>query len=315
MNNDRRSWIILVTVLLTIALIIAVTSYVGLIDIRSAISSWIFELLTAVSVQLLSFFNNRSLSKGPIREALANHYKRLNENIFIPLRDGQYSPQVFPRPLGQLYRIQFSWIFPTLMSNDYWDKAAQHLKKDIPDYVDRLKEVERQGKEYDNELASFRESSERAVQNKLETVAEVTPQILFRGSILISHVMELIETSWLQIQDKWPDGLKTELANLQSFLLKPRVDEREGEQNIFLDSTPVARGLTQDQTKEMVRIIIEFVSNESMIRTVRRFVQLRQELEDKGRTLSSEIGKIAHSIDDNQYTTIVSCCKQIMHQF
>ncbi len=47
----------------------------------------------------------------------------------------------------------------------------------------------------------------------------------------------------------------------------------------------------------------------------RGLAERRQAIEDRARSLSSDIGKIAHSIDDNQYTTIVGCCKRIMRQY
>jgi hypothetical protein len=116
--------------LVAIGLIILALSYSGLIDFRSAVSSWIFELLTAISVQLLTFYNSRSSTKSEVRAALAEHYNRLNVNVFTPLPTAtflQRTPEWWG--ISQLYQILFVWDVSQIEQSDFWDGSRRYCPR------------------------------------------------------------------------------------------------------------------------------------------------------------------------------------------
>ena len=168
---------------------------------------------------------------------------------------------------------------------------------------------------YNRELKEFRDSKEHSITEKLGNVTEVTPQILLRNSVTLSNIMQVIEMSWIQLQEKWPDQVAEGLDNLKIFQLRPRVDVKDGEKWLFFDSCCVGRGLSEDQTKEITQIITDFVKDDSTLKTMHGFLQTKRKLEDRGRRLTNEIGKVVRSINDDQYSTIVECCKKIRSQY
>ncbi len=288
--------------------LLAVTAYalfLRLIDIPLATTLIVVELTSGLFLQVTALVARRSALSGQVREALNAHYVRLSDNVFARLSNPQFMARVSDATTP-FYRMEFSWDVPQIKSDPFWADAEMHLAMDIPDFRDKFEDLEGRARAYNREFVSFRASTQTWIEESLSHAGSVS-EVLTEGAVLRANSVGLVEETWLSLVGKTPAQVQDQLEHIWTFL-KPG---KRGTDRYF-GSYYVANLPSEEKTEELRKILDVIIRDNAILLQLNRFSKRKNALEEESKKVLAEVRRIVFLIQDDRYTTKVSCCKEVM---
>ncbi|MEN6395964.1 MAG: hypothetical protein ABFC78_05720 [Methanoregula sp.] len=310
-------------------------------EVITAISAVVFGISAAFVAIWIAYYSPQATQskiekKKYLKEKRNEHYKRLNQEIFMPL-----SKMIFLRRNNtstnelQMLTLEFISFDETLLK-----KGINHLKIDSPEGFVEYGALHERVKNYNFDLQNLYDGLDATIRNEFDGILEVsmeyTPEQDF-FILNITPIKKIILVLFLRylgkimdfdkelIQKNCKSAIISDINNHASvgfFGKRPFLIFGISVTNVHFDLPVDLKNPGQGMTQQFIeaeksnnitqQAIIEHIcsiaSNESVFKKLKNILNDRNQLLETEKKLSIKFKQISESIDKGDYETIGECC-------
>ena len=264
----------------------------------------------------------RQQNERAAAERRRQRYARLNESVFIPLREyrGSSVPSTFDHdPWNQL---KFSYDLSQIRGSAFFEECAKHLQQEAPGVISAASDIESRVTALNNSANDYRNRTATSkVREALEIVFEDRRDVQIADSYTnrpnqayLPGLMNFLGASWIN------PVMYYDAANyaLDSSLVNRIVEARDDfsshfeDQKVIIEGTHVATLPTEALRESLVRSVKELRKNVIVLQGIVDLARTKRELikriDDEVR---NPLKTITNLIESERYTTVCEDCHNL----
>lgn len=253
----------------------------------------------------------------PVTEALRRHRQRLNESVFIPLRDHVGGTPVERGYGAEWAEAKFSFNMSHIRKSPYFADALKHLSIDIPRYPMWLTQMEMDSFKLSKKVERFQKGIEQTMRDRLSFIAPEGLGPDFKGVISYNLILSYGYARWFTLLHAYLDPQNRRTFSLETVanIAPPTLDWRKTDNKhvSFTISGQVVGELDAEKGGLLFEIVKPFLNDVTAMKRILRFIREKASLQTRAQTFSAELNnKVIHRIEDEQYNTFAECCKNVI---
>jgi len=261
----------------------------------------------------------REQNARALRAQRLERYRKLNENVFIPLRD--YLGPAIRYSLNQdpWNQLRLDYDLTNIRQNPFFDEGVKHLQKDIPSLPQAVDDIELKAQLLSDEVRSFRENIAKfQTTQALDVVTEDDPTVeiseTYRNlpnQILLPNIFDILSARWISpviFQQSVGQTLDSSLVN-QIASTNPQFSSTIEGENVMIEGTRIASLSNEGLRRNLVTCVNQLQRNLIVIQGIVDFAKRRQELTNRIATeVRIPLQGLISSITAERYQTECEFC-------